>query len=85
MDGTLGGVMGDLQADIILGYWGGEWMAASRSAEGEWRGPRAQESIRAGRGYWVHALADDAIETALSPDTAQPSPEGCGRQLPGEV
>ena len=35
VDGTLGGVMGDLQADIILGYWGGEWMAASRSAEGE--------------------------------------------------
>ena len=33
----------------------------------------------------MHALADDAIETALSSDTAQPSPEGCGWQLLGEV
>lgn len=88
VDMALESVMGDSQVDVVLGYedggWrGGEWRAAVRKTGGGWRTTSELTTLSGGRGYWVHALADDTIEAELSPDAAEPSPEGCGWQLEG--
>ena len=83
VDGTLENVVGDAQVDLILGYQSDEWRAAVRKADGGWRTTNGFTTLSGGRGYWVHALADDTIEAALSPDAARPSPEGCGWHLAG--
>ena len=71
------------QVDIVLAYQDHRWRAAVRKADGEWRTTSGFTTMPGGRGYWVHTLADDSIETVLSPDTAEPSPKGCGWQLMG--
>ena len=81
VDAALESVMGDAQADEILGYQDQQWRAAVRKTDGGWRTTSDLTTMSGSRGYWVHALAEDAIEVLLSPDTTRPSTEGCGWQL----
>ena len=73
VDTAIESVMGNAQVDMILGYQDQQWGAAVRKADGGWRTTSDLTTMSGSRGYWVHALAKDAIEAALSPDTARPS------------
>ena len=67
VDMSLEHVMGDSHVDMVLGYQNDQWEAAVRSNDGGWRTTSGLTTMSSGRGYWLHALADDAIETRLSP------------------
>ncbi|MCY4582923.1 MAG: hypothetical protein OXE50_09045 [Chloroflexi bacterium] len=83
VDGTPENVMGDSQVEVVWAHQGHQWKAAVRAADGSWRTATGLTTILGGWGYWVYTPAATTIETALSPDTPRPSPEGCGWQLMG--
>ena len=83
VDTTLQNILGDSHIDIVLAYRNHQWGAAVRNAEGAWRTTSDFTTIHGGWGYWMYTPAATAVETALSPDTPRPSPEGCRWQLMG--
>ena len=79
VDTAIESVMGsDSQVDIILAYQDQQWGAAVRKTDGGWRTTSDLTTMSGSRGYWVHALAKDAIEVTLSPNTARPSIQTTG-------
>lgn len=83
VDPALENVMGDSKVDIVLAYREDQWEAAVRTSDGRWRATSGVTAISGGQGYWMHALADSAIETTLSADSPRPAIEGCEWQLVG--
>ena len=82
-DPALENVMGDSKVDIVLAYREGQWEAAVRTSDGRWRATSGFTVMSGGQGYWMHAFANDAIETAFLADSAKPAIEGCEWQLVG--
>ena len=62
---AVGNVIGDLRADTVLGYQGGEWITAVRDEDGRWMGTLTD--IRGGYGYWVRTSVVEDIETVIPP------------------
>ena len=81
VDPTLEDVIGDSQVDVVLAYEDGQWDAAVRKTDGSWRATSGLATMSGSRGYWVHATASGVIESALSPNAARASMEGCGWHL----
>ncbi len=62
---AVGSVIGDLRADTVLGYQGGEWVTAVKNEDGRWMGTLTD--IRGGYGYWVRTSVVETIETVIPP------------------
>ncbi len=62
---AVGQVIGDLKADTVLGYQGGEWVTSVKNEDGRWQGTLVD--IRGGYGYWVRTTAVETIETVIPP------------------
>ncbi|MDE2884998.1 MAG: hypothetical protein OXO53_07870 [Chloroflexota bacterium] len=58
-------VIGDLKADTVLGFQGGEWVTAVKGEDGRWMGTLTD--IQGGYGYWVRTTVVETIETVIPP------------------
>ena len=71
---AVGSVIGDLRADTVLGYQGGEWVTAVRNEDGRWQGTLTD--IRGGYGYWVRT---SVVEDHRDRHPARYCPPRCSR------
>ena len=62
---SLAEVIGDLKANTVLGYQGGEWVTAVRNEDGSWQGTLTE--IVGGYGYWVQTSVVEDIEVIIPP------------------
>ena len=62
---SLAEVIGELKANTVLGYQGGEWVTAVRNEDGSWQGTLTE--IVGGYGYWVQTSVVEDIEVIIPP------------------